>query len=276
MDTSEGPRPIELEVAVPKSLAGAHSDVAVVLGSGLSAFAEGLPSPVLVPYDDIEGFPRSGADVVGHAGRLALADVDGLAVAAFQGRVHMYQGFDALEAAYPVRLASALGATTLVVTNAAGGVAGGLAPGDLMLLADQMNLTGRNPLVSWPGPEGGNPFVPMSDAYDAGLRELARDVAATEGVELKEGVYAGLLGPTYETPAEAAMLRSLGADAVGMSTVVEVITARALGMRALGISLIANVAAGAHLSHDEVLAAGEQAADRLSRLLTGILFRLKA
>ncbi len=276
MDTAEGPRPVELEVVVPPTLEGELADVGIVLGSGLSAFAEGLPSPRFVSYDDVEGFPRAGADVVGHAGRLALADVDGLAVAAFQGRVHMYQGFDALDAAYPVRLAAALGATTLIVTNAAGGVSAGLALGDLMLLADQMNLTGRNPLVAWPGPEGGNPFVPMSDAYDAGLRELARDVAAGEGVSLKEGVYAGLLGPTYETPAEVAMLRSLGADAVGMSTVVEVITARALGMRALGISLITNVAAGAHLSHDEVLAAGEQAADRLSRLLTGILFRLNA
>jgi purine-nucleoside phosphorylase len=267
---------VRLEVDVPPALEGERADVAIVLGSGLSEFAEGLPAPQFVDYDVIEGFPRAGGDVVGHAGRLALSDVDGLAVAAFQGRVHMYQGFDALEAAYPVRLAAALGATTLVVTNAAGGVSEKLEPGDLMLLSDQMNLTGRNPLVGWPGPEGGNPFVPMSVAFDPGLRDVAREVGEAEGVPLKEGVYAGLLGPAYETPSEVAMLSSLGADAVGMSTVLEVIAARALGMRVLGISLITNVAAGAHLSHEEVLAAGKEAAGRLSRLLAGILFRLNA
>ena len=183
----------------------------------------------------------------------------------------MYQGHDALESAYPARLAAALGAKIMIVTNAAGGVVDGYVPGDIMLISDHINMTGRNPLIGWAGPEGGTPFVPMDDAYSSRLRVSALEVSKKMGVSLKEGIYVGLLGPNYETPAEVGMLRGLGADAVGMSTVSEVIVARALGMEVLGISLITNVAADTDLSHTEVLEVGARAADTLSDLILGVL-----
>jgi len=196
-------------------------------------------------------------------------------VAAFQGRVHRYQGFSAREVAYPVRLANALGAHTVIVTNAAGGIAPSMRVGDLVLISDHINLQGDSPLVGWPGPEGGNPFVPMRDAYDPALREIALIAAAESGMPLvPRGTYAGLLGPTYETPAEVAYLRAIGADVVGMSTVPEVIAARALGMRVLGMSLVTNVAAGVGLDHAEVLEAGRVAALRMQSLALAILARL--
>jgi len=245
-------------------------EVAVILGSGLSAVADAVEDAVAVSYGELPAFPSVG-EVAGHAGRLITGRISGTPVIVFQGRVHCYQGASALEAAYPARLAAALGAKTLLVTNAAGGVAGHLSPGDLMLISDHLNLMGRNPLVGWAGPEGGTPFVSMSDVYDPALRQLARKVAAEQGFRLQEGVYAGLLGPTYETSAEVAMLRTLGADAVGMSTVPEVIAARALDMRVLGLSLITNVAAGVGLSHEEVLERGKAATATLVDLLLAIL-----
>ena len=180
----------------------------------------------------------------------------------------------ALDAAYPARLAAALGVQTMIVTNAAGGVNPDLEPGDAMLITDHLNLTGGNPLVGWPGPVGGTPFVPMTGAYDPDLCDLAREVASEQGLRLREGVYAGLLGPTFETPAEVRYLRTVGADAVGMSTVPEVIAARALGLKVLGLSFVTNVAAGHGLGHDEVLERAAQAEPVLARLLLGILSRL--
>jgi len=245
----------------------------VVLGSGLSGLADGVNGARTIPYAELEGVPTASA-VAGHPGALVLGSLGGTPVMLFSGRIHQYQGVSAHDAAWPSRMAAACGCETLVVTNAAGGVSGRLAPGDIVLIADHLNLMGTNPLIGWAGPEGGTPFVPMRDAYDPALRALAREAAAAEGVEVHEGVYAGLLGPCYETPAEVAYLRHIGADVVGMSTVPEVIAARALGMRVLGFSLVTNVAAGAGLSHEEVLEAGRTAAADLTRLAIAILRRL--
>lgn len=247
--------------------------VALVLGSGLSGLADEATSSTSVPFAELEGFPRVGA-LAGHAGRLVVGRLADVQVVMFQGRAHQYQGVSALEAAYPARLAAALGCEILIVTNAAGGVADGLEPGDVVLISDHINLMGTNPLIGWPGPEGGVPFIPMRDAYDPALLTIASEVADEQGLALKPGVYAGLLGPSYETPAEVAYLRGTGADVVGMSTVPEVIAARALGLRVLGFSLVTNVAAGTGLSHAEVIEAGKAAEEALSALMLAILRRL--
>ncbi|MDO9557592.1 MAG: purine-nucleoside phosphorylase [Coriobacteriia bacterium] len=258
-------RVLRAEVAAPR--------VVFVLGSGLSGLANEVTDSVVIPYAELEGFPQVGA-VAGHAGQLTVGRLAEVPVILFAGRAHQYQGVSALDASYPARLAVALGCETLIVTNAAGGVADGLRTGDIVLITDHMNLMGTNPLIGWSGPEGGTPFVPMRDAYDPELREIAHAVASNLDLTLKEGVYAGLLGPSYETPAEVRMLRSLGADVVGMSTVPEVIAARALGLRVLGLSLVTNVAAGEDLSHAEVLEAGKKAESQLTALVLGILRRL--
>jgi len=247
--------------------------VAIVAGSGLGGLAAQVEDAVRVPYSQLPSVPDLG-DVVGHAGELVCGTVAGTPVAVFAGRVHMYQGATALEAAFPSRIAASLGCEAIVLTNAAGSIARSFAVGDLVCISDHINLSGRNPLEGWLGPEGGNPFVPLRDAYDADLRALAHEVAAAEGIDLPSGVYAGLLGPSYETPAEVQMLAFLGAEVVGMSTVPEAIAARALGLRVLGISLVSNVAAGVGLSHAEVLEAGRDAANRLERLIVGILRKL--
>jgi len=265
-----------LEIAVPARLEGFDTEhgVAVVLGSGFGGLADAVENAVAVPYSEIEGFPQPAAGIAGHAGQLVVGRIAGRPVVAFSGRVHRYQGVSAQDAAYPARLARALGCDTLVVTNAAGAVNPELRAGDVVLISDQLNLTGDSPLVGWSGPEGGVPFVPMRDAYDPQLREIARSVAAEQGLDLVDGVYAGLLGPAFETPAEVRYLRTVGADVVGMSTVPEVIAARALGLRVLGFSLCTNAAAGHGLSHHEVLEAGERAQLALARLLVAILHKL--
>jgi inosine/guanosine/xanthosine phosphorylase family protein len=247
--------------------------VAIVLGSGLSGLADVAEDARRIPYDELEGYPKVG-NVAGHAGQLVCGTLSGVPAIMFQGRVHQYQGASAHEAAYPARLAAALGCEVLMVTNAAGGISERLSSGDIVLISDHINLMGTNPLIGWPGPEGGVPFVPMRDAYDPDLRAKAYLAASDEDVMLHDGVYAGLLGPSYETPAEVAYLRGCGADVVGMSTVPEVITARALGLRVLGFSLVTNVAAGEGLSHEEVLEAGRLAAGDMTRLLLAILRRL--
>ena len=254
-----------MDVQVPR--------VAIVLGSGLSGLADTADDSRSLPYTELEGFPDVG-DVVGHAGRLVTGSFAGVPVLMFQGRVHQYQGSSAWEAAYPARLAAAVGCDTLIVTNAAGGISTSLHTGDVVCITDHINLMGTNPLIGWPGPEGGNPFIPMRDAYDPGLRDVAKAAADEEGLALVDGIYAGLLGPSYETPAEVEYLSSTGADVVGMSTVPEVIAARALGIRVLGFSLVTNVAAGEGLSHVEVLEAGRVAAESLTRLMIAILRRL--
>ena len=249
-------------------------EVAIVLGSGFGGLADAIDSPTAFTYADLPSFPRARAGVLGHSGRLIFGELAGVPAMVFAGRVHRYQGVSALDAAYPARLAAAMGVETLIVTNAAGGVSPELSPGDVVLIEDQINLSGDSPLVGWPGPPGGVPFVPMRDAYDPELRALALRVAAEQGMVLHPGVYTGLLGPAFETVAEVEAFRRLGTDVVGMSTVHEVIAARALGLRVLGFSLVSNAAAGVGLSHTEVLEAGARAEASLTRLLVAVLQRL--
>lgn len=259
------------DIAQARTVVSEATRVALVLGSGLSGLADVAEDARSIPYSSLEGFPRV-TSVAGHAGRLVAGTLGGTPAVLFRGRAHPYQGATARDSAFPARLAAALGCDTLIVTNAAGGVSESLKPGDVIMLSDQMNLTGDSPLIGWPGPEGGTPFVSMRDAFDPELRGIALRAAREVGVAIKpEGVYAGLLGPAYETPAEVEMLRRLGADVVGMSTIHEVIAARALGLRVLGFSLVTNVAAGVGLSHEEVLEAGRVAADDLTRLMLAIL-----
>jgi inosine/guanosine/xanthosine phosphorylase family protein len=247
--------------------------VAIILGSGLASLADRAEDAVVIPHSEFEGVPKVGP-VAGHAGSIVVGTIGGVSVLLFQGRAHQYQGVSALDAAYPARLAAAVGCEVLIVTNASGGVAHHLAVGDLILIADHLNLMGTSPLTGWPGPEGGVPFIPMRDAYDCALRALMREVASEQGVGLREGVYAALLGPSYETEAEVDMLRGLGADVVGMSTVPETIAARALGLRVLGLSLVTNVAAGFEVSHEQVLESGIAATERLQKLMIGFVSRL--
>jgi purine-nucleoside phosphorylase len=215
--------------------------------------------------------------VVGHAGAVIVGTLEEKRVVALAGRFHMYEGHDAALAAFPVRVMHALGARVLLVSNAAGGVRRTLVPGDLMLLDDHINLMWRSPLTG-PVEPGEDRFPDMSVPYDPELRELAREVARSSGLALAEGVYCGLLGPTYETPAEVRMLERLGADAVGMSTVPEVVVARALGMRVLGISCITNMACGLSLhplSHAEVIETTNRVANRFQALIRGVVKALR-
>jgi len=248
--------------------------VGLVLGSGLGGYASTIAESLAIPYTDI-GMPAS--RVVGHAGKLVLGKVAGMPVAAMQGRVHLYEGHDPEEVVFGARLMIALGAQILIITNAAGGIGDGYQPGDLMLIEDHLNLTARNCLVGENDDMLGPRFPDMSDAYDARLRALADEVARAQGFELQRGVYAGLLGPTYETPAEVRMLRTLGATAVGMSTVLETIAARHMGARVLGISCISNLAAGISkqaLSHDEVTETTNLVRDKFVALIEGVLERI--
>jgi purine-nucleoside phosphorylase len=227
--------------AVREAIAPRQPTVAIVLGSGLGFLGESLGDAVRVPYARIPGFPPPG--VAGHAGELIAGALEGKAVLMQSGRFHLYEGYEPATAALPVRVFHALGVRTLLLTNAAGGIRRTFGAGTLMLIADHLNLMFRNPLVG-PVAEGDERFPDMSDPYDAELRALARRVARERGIALEEGVYAGLLGPSYETKAEIRMLERLGADAVGMSTVPEVLAARARGVRCLGVSAITNAAAG--------------------------------
>ena len=247
---------------------------AIVLGSGLGALADEIEQPVRIPFRDIPGFPT--ATVAGHAGALIAGRLEGKPVLALAGRFHMYEGHDARLVAFPARVTHALGAPTLIVSNAAGGVNRHWQPGDLMLIRDHINWMFRNPLIG-AIEDGEIRFPDMSEPYDADLAAVARSVAAEQGMVLREGVYAGLLGPAYETPAEVRVLAALGADAVGMSTVPEVLVARAIGMRVLGFSCITNLACGlsnSPITHADVLEATARAAERFTRLVRGVVARL--
>lgn len=248
--------------------AGGRIDVAVVLGSGLSSTLRDRFGATSLPYDTLLGFPV--ASLPGHAGEVLAGTWQGKRVAAFAGRVHLYQGFSPQQVTVNVRLASAAGAKVVVLTNAAGSLNPDFAPGDVMLIADHINLTGRNPLVSWPHD---NPFVDMTDAYSERLRKIAKSCARTEH-RLREGVYAGVLGPNYETAAEARYLRAIGADAVGMSTVLETIFARFLGMGILGLSIISNALGDAKTTHTDVTREASEAAPRLGSLLEEFVSKL--
>lgn len=249
--------------------------VGLILGSGLGSFADGIEQPTVLPYASLPGFAT--ASVVGHAGRLVLGTVAGVPVVTMQGRVHAYEGYSPEEVTFPARVLCRMGIRVLIVTNAAGGIASELRVGDLMAIRDHLNLSGRNPLVGHNDARLGPRFPDMSNAYDATLRERLRTFAQREGLVLHEGVYAYLLGPSYETPAEIRMLRTLGAHAVGMSTVPEVIVAAHMGVKTLGISCITNMAAGLSphaLSHDDVGRAAKAAEARFSRLVSGFIAEL--
>lgn len=248
--------------------------VAIVLGSGLGFLAYEVVGPIRIPYSTIPGFPEPG--VAGHKGELVAGTLEHVPVIVQAGRFHLYEGHAAGVAGLPARVFAELGVQILIVTNAAGGVRRTFGGGTLMLIADHINLMWRNPLIGRPEP-GEQRFPIMHAPYDPDLRALARDVAREAKVPLEEGVYAALLGPSYETPAEVRMLERLGADAVGMSTVPEVLVARSRGIRCLGFSSITNLGAGITgeaLSHEEVLAVSAQVARQLSIVLTGVLKRL--
>lgn len=256
-----------LEAAVRRH-SGLEPVVGIVLGSGLGGLADALDDPVAIPFEALPGWPPATAP--GHAGRLLLGHLEAVPVVLLQGRFHLYEGHDPGLVVEPVLLMGRLGARIIVLTNAAGGVNPSFGPGTLMVIADHLNLTGRNPLVGPNADEIGPRFLDLTEAWSPRLRRALEAAGAAEGVALVEGVYAGLLGPTYETPAEVRMLRTLGADAVGMSTVLEAIAARWAGLEICGVSLVTNAAAGlsgAPLSHEEVLAAAAEAGPRLARVL---------
>ncbi|HVT92930.1 MAG TPA: purine-nucleoside phosphorylase [Bryobacteraceae bacterium] len=244
--------------------------IAVVLGSGLGAFASELKERTEVLYAEIPDWPISTA--AGHAGKLIFGTLHGLPLAVMAGRSHLYEGYPAAQVTLGVRVLAELGARSLVLTNAAGGINLSYSRGALVLIADHINLQGSNPLI---GPASG--FPDMTDAYSPEYRKIARDVAAGLGIALSEGVYAAMLGPSYETPAEIRFLRTIGADLVGMSTVPEVIAARHLGVKVLAISCVTNMAAGilpGPIHHEEVLETGRATRETLVRLLTSLLPRL--
>lgn len=260
---------------IGEQLGGCRPRIAIILGSGLGQLAERIERATNIPYADIPGFPVS--TVAGHAGRLVAGSIESCEVIALSGRFHLYEGHTAAVAGLPVRIAHALGATVLFVSNAAGGIRETLRPGDLMILEDHLNLMWRNPLIG-PVVDGDERFPDMSAPYDGALRAILRDVALDAGIPITEGVYAALLGPCYETPAEVRMLRWMGADAVGMSTVPEVLTARAIGMRVAGVSCITNQAAGMTnqpLSHHEVLEVGVRVQDAFERLVRGFVGKVR-
>jgi purine-nucleoside phosphorylase len=254
--------------------------IGLILGSGLNPLAEAVEAADAIPFGEVPNFPEP--TVPGHAGRLVLGYLEGMPVMVMQGRVHFYEGHSIQQVVFPVRVMQVMGIEMLIVTNAAGGLKPDFHAGDLMLISDHINLmgmTGNNPLFGPNDATLGPRFLDMSQAYDPELRRIARQVAREKGLPLHEGVYVGLAGPSFETPAELRFLRGIGADAVGMSTVPEVIVARHGGIRVLGVSGISNVAQvdaarGQEVTHEEVLVAGQQIVPRLTALIRGVLTRL--
>jgi len=251
--------------------------VAVVLGSGLGGFADSLTEAVAIPYAKIPGFPQSTA--FGHAGRLVIGKAGTTVVAAMQGRVHLYEGYSAAEVAFPIRVLGRLGIRALLLTNAAGGVNTEYSQGALVVIRDHINLQGANPLIGANDERFGPRFPDMTTAYWKPYREFTLIEAKRLGMELHEGVYAAVTGPSFETPAEIRYLRAIGADLVGMSTVPEVIVARHMGIRVLGISCVTNMAAGIldqALTHDEVIETGNRVKTQFTALLRAVLPLLSA
>ena len=246
--------------------------IAVVLGSGLGGFADDFEEAVAIPYEDIPGFVRSTAQ--GHAGRLVIGKVDSVPVLAMQGRVHYYEGYSLEEVTFPVRAFGLLGIKTLILTNAAGGINVQLTQGALMVISDHLNLMGVNPLRGPNDDRFGPRFPDMSTVYSPELQELVVEEAKAINVEVRRGIYGALSGPSYETPAEIHLLRGLGADAVGMSTVPEAIVARHMGLEVLGISCITNMAAGISdepINHEEVMATGDRVRATFTELLQRVI-----
>ena len=249
--------------------------VAVVLGSGLGGFGYALDELKHLRFSEVPHFPVS--TVYGHGGQLAIGRVNGTPVAVMQGRVHAYEGFKAAQVVFPLRMLRQLGVEKVILTNAAGGIREGLQQGDFVLIRDHINMTGMNPLVVQNDERFGPRFIDMSEAYSPRLRALAQEVAKSQGFAMKEGIYMSVLGPSFETPAEIRAFRMLGADLVGMSTVMETIAARHIGMEVLGISCVTNLAAGLQaepLSHEEVLETGARVEERLQGLLKALVPRV--
>ncbi len=262
-------------VAYIRSVTGREPSVAVVLGSGLSAFADELTDPIAIRYADIPGWPVSTA--AGHSGKLVFGKLGKLDVAIMAGRAHLYEGYTPAQVTLGVRVLHRLGVRSVVLTNAAGGINLSYSQGALVLISDHINLQGSHPLIGPNDDSEGLRFPDMTEAYSAEYRKTARQVAEQLKIELGEGVYAALTGPSYETPAEIRHLRAIGADLVGMSTVPEVIVANYLGMRALAISCVTNMAAGISpqkLDHKEVMETADRVRDTLIRLLKALLPKL--
>lgn len=252
-------------------------EAAIILGSGLGALAEHVAADAVIPYAEIPHFPRPGVE--GHAGRLVIGTLEGRAVAVMQGRAHFYEGYPIADVVFPVRVLHALGAPVLIVTNAAGGLNRQWRAGDLMVIADHINFMGTNPLMGPNEDEMGPRFPDMSAAYDPALIALAEQTALEVGVPLRKGVYIGVSGPSYETPAELRMMARWGADAVGMSTVHEVIAARHAGLRVLGLTAITDMATGeaqGAISHEEVIAVARRIEPAFVRLVRRIVAGLPA
>jgi purine-nucleoside phosphorylase len=265
---AEQPARLDALVAAVRSRSDIVPRIGIVLGSGLGSLADDLRDPVAIPFNDLPGWPPATAP--GHAGRFLLGHLDGVPVAMLQGRLHLYEGNDPGLVVQPVLLMGRLGARTVLLTNAAGGLDPTYEAGTLMVIRDHINMTGRTPLLGPNADSIGPRFTDLTDVWTLALRGRLRSAARAEGVELREGVYVGLLGPTYETPAEVRMLRLWGGDAVGMSTVLEAIAARWAGIEVCGVSLVTNQGAGyggEPLSHDEVLAAGAEAGPRLAKVI---------
>jgi len=249
--------------------------IGLVLGSGLGGFADSLSEAVPIPYAEIPAFPRSTA--IGHAGQMVIGKSGAVPVAAMQGRVHLYEGYSAQEVAFPMRVFARMGIRAVILTNAAGGINLSYQQGALVLIRDHINLQGTNPLVGPNDDRFGVRFPDMTHAYAKPYRELAREESAKLGMTLHEGVYAAMLGPSYETPAEINYLRTIGADLVGMSTAFEVIAARHMGIKVLAISCVTNMAAGIidqPLTHQEVMETGERVKTSFEALLRAILPRI--
>lgn len=246
-------------------------EIGLILGSGLGELGDEVENAIQIPYETIPNFPTS--TVEGHAGQLVYGTLGGKKVLAMQGRFHYYEGYSLEMVTFPVRVMKALGIHSVIVTNAAGGLNLDFTPGELMLITDQINFTGVNPLIGPNDNEMGVRFTDMSQAYDKEYQEIVRNVAKEMNLDLKEGVYMGFTGPTYETPAEIKMARVIGADAVGMSTVPEVIVARHSGLRVIGVSCITNLAAGmqASLNHAEVVETTERVKESFKTLVKNIL-----
>ena len=251
--------------------------IGLVLGSGLGGFADSLGEATSIPYSEIPSFPQSTA--IGHAGRMVIGKAREVAIAAMQGRVHQYEGYSAHQVAFPIRVFARMGIKAVILTNAAGGINLGYSQGALVLIRDHINLQGTNPLVGPNDDRFGVRFPDMTHAYCREYRQIAHDEAAKLEIQLQEGVYAALIGPSYETPAEIEHLRRMGADLVGMSTVAEVIAARHSGLNVLAISCVTNMAAGVldrPLSHREVMETGERVQSIFKALLQAVLPRVAA
>ena len=267
---------IDRAVSVVRERVSLAPQVAIILGSGLGALAGEVRADAVVPYAEIPGFPRS--TVEGHAGNLLVGRLEGRAVAVMQGRAHFYEGYSLADVVFPVRVIRALGARVLLVSNAAGGINRLWSSGDLMIITDHINFMGSNPLMGPNDPDLGPRFPDMSQAYDPDLIALAERAALAEGIAIRKGVYAGVHGPSYETPAELRMLRGWGADAVGMSTVPEVIAARHMGMRVLGITAITDMATGEQIktvTHEDVMAVAREIEPKFIRLVKRIVREMK-